>query len=581
MLRPPTTLVDICREHAQKRGDRNAYGFVADEEIRIALSFEQLDQASRNVAGFLQQRCEPGDRVLLMLESGLDFVRAFFGCLYAGVVAVPVNLPSAVRHVATVQGIARDAGARLVLASATALEFMTAQDELLECIAFDASCADEPHAFYDPNLTGRAPAFLQYTSGSTGSPKGVVVTHENILANMAMIKAGFGHSDETVGAGWLPLTHDMGLVGLVLQPAYLGISSILMSPLSFVRKPIRWLQIISKYRVTTSGGPDFAYNMCVRRLEDGDLEGLDLSSWRVAFNGAEPIRRHTMDAFARKFARAGFSAKAFYPCYGLAEATLFVTGPRAGEGLKTRRVSADALEDGAIPEQDVEEGADRVRELVACGGPWEAATVQIVNPETRDVVGTREIGEIWVRGANIAQGYWGNREATQQSFEAYTSDGQGPFLRTGDLGFLESGALYVTGRIKDVLIVSGKNHYPQDIELTASQSHPILVGRPGAAFLLTEQGREILVLIQEVPKQLGGRRAQSNEEPLVGELKMKICDAVAREHGLSVRRLLFVPQGALPMTTSGKIQRSLSRRLLIANQFRAIDSGQELERGIG
>jgi acyl-CoA synthetase (AMP-forming)/AMP-acid ligase II len=569
MPKEPTSLVEICRDHAQVRGERDAYRFSDDQRMTAHLSFAELDRAARQVACHLQDRCQPGDRVLLLLESGYDFVRAFFGCLYAGMIAVPMNVPSAERRLAAAQAIARNAGARVMLASSSVLKML--DDPTIEGV--EVSTLFEhggDRQFCDPNVGADTPAFLQYTSGSTGTPKGVVVTHGNLLANLAMIRRGFSHGPDTVGVGWLPLTHDMGLVGLVLQPAYLGVPSILMRPLTFVRNPLRWLQLISEYRATTSGGPDFAYALCVRRLEDRHLEGLDLSSWRVAFNGAEPIRAQTLEAFARKFAKVGFSRKAFYPCYGLAEATLFVAGPEAGSAFRARRVLADALEDGLLPEQDVgDEQAERARTLVGCGQPWGGATVRIVRPETQVTLGQGMVGEIWISGPHVANGYWNNREATARTFDAYSAEGDGPFLRTGDLGFLESGQLYVTGRLKDVLIVRGKNHYPQDIEHTAAECDEALIGRPGAAFLISEPRGDVLALVQEVSKTFNMRRSPSSRSsPAI--LRTKILEAVAREHGLKIGRLVLVAPGSLPMTTSGKIQRARTQQLLLAGQLKEI-----------
>ncbi len=567
----PSSMVDVCRDHALRRGDRLAYRFSDGQSILATLSFGELDSSARHIAGFIQQRCMPGDRVLLLLDSGFDFVRAFFGCLYAGVVAVPLNLPVGERRMAKIHAIAGDAGARLMLASAGSLKSAESERLGLECVDFAAGLADASAAtdFRDLNITASAPAFLQYTSGSTGAPKGVIVSHGNLLANEAMIKSSCSHGDDTVFVGWLPLFHDMGLVGNVLQPAYVGICSVLMPPSAFVRRPRRWLQLITEYGGTTSGGPNFAYETCVRRLNEADLAGLDLRSWTIAFNGSEPIRAATLAAFSRKFACVGFSHKAFYPVYGMAEATLFVSAPRAGAPFQVREVPASALEQGTVPAPDASAAQDEpTRSLVSCGTAQGGQRVTIVHAETRAALPERVVGEIWISGPNVACGYWNNPGLSRDTFEAYTHTGDGPFLRTGDLGFVEDGQLYVTGRLKDLLIVNGKNHYPQDIEHSVSACDDALTGRPGAVFLVPERDDEALALVQELSKSFMARSDASHRAALVGELKARIRDAVLREHGVALKHVLLVPQGTVPLTTSGKVQRSYARKLLLAQQFR-------------
>lgn len=571
MPRPSATLVDICREHAQQRGGRIAYRFSDGQAILATLSFGELDRVAQRVAGFLQRRCQPGDRVLLLLEYGFEFVRAFFGCLYAGVIAVPLNPPQGARRLAKIHAIAENAGARLMLANGASLKPVEAKSLGFDCIDL-ASLFERSHSydgFRDPNIGEDAPAFLQYTSGSTGAPKGVVVSHRNLLVNEAMIKNACSHDEDTVFVGWLPLFHDMGLVGNLLQPAYVGITSVLMPPAAFVRRPLRWLQLISEYRGTTSGGPNFAYETCVRRLNEADLAGLDLSSWRIAFNGSEPIRAATLEAFSRKFGRAGFSRKAFYPVYGLAEATLFVSAADAGSTPRVRRVPASALERGFVPEQDAVPG-EHTRDVVTCGKAQGGQVIRIVHPETLAQLREREVGEIWISGPNVAQGYWNNPELSRVTFQAYTEGGDGPFLRTGDLGFMEDGELYVTGRLKDLLIINGKNHYPQDIEQTVARCDEVFTGRPAAVFLVPERGHEALALVQEVSKSFLARRGREFRSSVVQELKTKIRDSVLQEHGLALKHVLLVPQGAVPVTTSGKIQRSYAQKLLLEQKFREI-----------
>jgi len=574
---PIKSLVELCRSRAQARPEQTLYRFTNGESVSGTLTFSQLDAAARTAAAFLRERARRGDRVLLMLDNHADFVRWFFGCQYAGMTAVPMNLPSTERQFLTTHAIARNSGAQLLLTGDIAAKRLA--DAPLDCTVIhvhsDGPSLDESEPFVDTGVSAADAAFLQYTSGSTGTPKGVVVSQGNIVSNLAMIQRGFDMNDETVVLGWLPFTHDMGLVGLVLEPLHLGASSVLMPPSAFVRRPARWLKSISEYRATVSGGPDFGYAMCVRRVDEAELEGVDLSSWRLAFNGAETVRRHTIESFSAKFARCGFASKAFYPCYGLAEATLFVTGPAFGSPISQRLVAASDLEAGVVRPQDVSAADEpRTRELVASGQAWTDVPLCIADPQTLQPRMDGEIGEILVGGTSVAQGYWNSPEQTARTFGVYTSDGAGPYLRTGDLGFLDAGQLYVTGRIKDLLIVSGKNHYPQDLELTASQSDPEFLGRPAAAFLMPDEREEAVALVQEVSKVFAARYAKAPQVELLEQLKRKIRDAVAKEHGVALKQVVLVQQGELPMTTSGKIRRSSSQQLLLNRQFNELGAVQ-------
>ncbi|HEY9422517.1 MAG TPA: AMP-binding protein, partial [Thermoanaerobaculia bacterium] len=383
-----------------------------------------------------------------------------------------------------------------------------------------------------PEPDPQALAFLQYTSGSTADPKGVMVTHANLLHNERMIGAAFGMDEESVVVGWLPLYHDMGLIGNVLQPLHAGARCVLMSPVSFLQRPMRWLEAISRYRATTSGGPNFAYELCLRKADPEALAGLDLASWRVAFNGAEPVRPSTLERFAETFAPCGFRPEAFYPCYGLAEATLFVTG---GERGSWPRISGSR---------------------VSCGHAWMGQRLAVADPETGMELPTGVEGEIWIAGPSVARGYWKNAEATVQDFNAFLETGEGPFLRTGDLGVLDGGELYVTGRIKDLIILRGRNLYPQDIELTAERSHPDLRPGNGAAFSVEIAGEERLVVVHEVER----RRREGFEE--VAEAVRR---AVAEEHEAQVHEVVLIRTAGLHKTSSGKVQRGLCRRLYLTD----------------
>ncbi len=412
----------------------------------------------------------------------------------------------------------------------------------------------------EPAADPSTPAFLQYTSGSTALPKGVIVTHGNILHNEAMIRAAFGQSEESVIVGWLPLYHDMGLIGNVLQPLAAGATCVLMPPLAFLQRPVRWLQAIHRYRATTSGGPDFAYDLCVRKVGPEQRAGLDLSSWKVAFNGAEPVRAETLDRFAEAFAPCGFRREAFYPCYGLAEATLFVAGGRLGEPPVVGRFAAAGLERGeAIPSP-----ASRAK-----AGCWSAAARPgagsgslVADPGTGEPLAPGQVGEIWVAGPSVAAGYWSRPEETARTFRARlagdSGQGDGPFLRTGDLGFVRGGELFVTGRLKDLIILRGRNHYPQDIERTAEQAHPELEPGGAAAFSVDVAGEERLVIAHEV-----GRRFARSGVP-VAQVAAALRLAVAEEHEVQVHEVVLLRTGTLPRTSSGKVQRHACRAAWLA-----------------
>ncbi|HEV7787209.1 MAG TPA: fatty acyl-AMP ligase, partial [Thermoanaerobaculia bacterium] len=481
------SFVDVVRERAGRLGERLAFTFLADGEEPVEqLTYAGLDRRARSVGADLQRLGAAGERVLLLFPPGLDFIAAFLGCLYAGAVAVPAYPPSPGRGTGRLRSLLEDARPRLALTVSSMLDRV--ERELSEVAepppvrAIDTLPPGPPGSAEDwrpPAVDPSTLAFLQYTSGSTSTPKGVRITHGNLLANERAIQRAFGQSEESVVVGWLPLYHDMGLIGNVLQPIWCGGSCVLMSPLAFLQKPSRWLAAVSRFRATTSGGPDFAYALSVRKVPPAERAGLDLSSWRVAFNGAEPVRAATLDAFASVFEPCGFRRQAFYPCYGLAEATLFVSG------------GDPDIEPNIAPRVRVEEGKPRV----GCGRAWPGERLAIADPETGRRAPAGREGEIWVAGPSVADGYWNRPEETARTFGARLAEtGEGPFLRTGDLGLLGSdGELFVTGRLKDLIVVRGRNLYPHDLERTAEESHPALRSGGAAAFSVEADGEERLV----------------------------------------------------------------------------------------
>nr|VFK79808.1 MAG: hydroxymethylglutaryl-CoA synthase [Candidatus Kentron sp. SD] len=591
---PSSTLVELLRHRAQAQPDKTTYTFLKDGETEEAsLTYAQLDLRARAIAARLQRISAPGERALLLYHAGLDFIAAFFGCLYAGVVAVPTYPPRRNRADPRFQAIATDARASVAL---TATDILSEIDSRLmetpeipnpHWLATDALDGEAALGWSMPDINGDTLAFLQYTSGSTGTPKGVMVSHGNLLYNEEMVKQGFGHTEETVVVGWLPLFHDMGLIGNVLQPMYLGIQCILMSPVAFLQKPFRWLRAISRYRATTSGGPNFAYDLCAEKITPEQLAELDLGSWDVAYNGAEPIRAETLEKFTKTFAPCGFRREAFYPTYGMAETTLFVSG-----GLKT---ALPVIYGASLRQDRVVEIPEATQKFVGCGRTWLAQKIVIVDPESSIRNPDGQVGEIWVSGKNVAQGYWNRPEETEKTFHAYLANtgegpGDGPFLRTGDLGFMKDGELFITGRLKDLIIIHGQNHYPQDMEITVERAVDFVKTNGCAATSIPVDGQERLVMALEAsrdlarkikavrkqeipsPKEHSEASAKAREEldRTVGSIAARAREAVAREHEISLYALAFIKPGEFPRTSSGKVRRRACRALFLEEREKAI-----------
>ncbi|HEY9797281.1 MAG TPA: MupA/Atu3671 family FMN-dependent luciferase-like monooxygenase [Leptolyngbyaceae cyanobacterium] len=565
------TLVDILRGRTLHQPDQKAFTFLLDGETEeVSLTYRELDLQARAIATSLQNLGASGERALLIYPPGFEFIAAFFGCLYAGVVAVPAYPPRRNQSLSRLQSIVADAGATIALTTKTVLSNVERQFtqsptlQALHWLATDNIASDLAQAWHKPAISGDTLAFLQYTSGSTGTPKGVMVTHGNLLHNVQMIQQAMQHTEKSIAVGWLPLFHDMGLMGNVLQPLYLGNPCILMSPVAFLQRPSRWLQAISRYKATTSGGPNFAYELCVSKITNEQRETLDLSTWEVAFNGAEPVRAETLERFATAFEPCGFRREVFYPCYGMAETTLLVCGGLKAALPVLTTVQGDALEEHRVVSASQEN--DGVRTLVGCGQTLLEQQIVIAYPDTLTRCQPNEVGEIWVSGNSVAQGYWNRPEETQTTFRAYLADtGDGPFLRTGDLGFLQEGELFVTGRLKDLIIIRGRNHYPQDIELTLEQSHPVLQQGCTAAFSVEVNGEERLVVACEVE-----RTSRRNLE--LDEVVGAIRKAVSEQHGLEVYGVLLIKPGSIPKTSSGKIQRHACKAGFLAESLSVVGS---------
>jgi acyl-CoA synthetase (AMP-forming)/AMP-acid ligase II/acyl carrier protein len=540
--------------------------FLADgDTIKGTLTYAELDHQARAIATVLQSRGLAGERALLLYPPGLDYIAAFFGCLYAGVVAVPTYPPRRNRSGERLQAIVANAQAAAVLTTPTIDAFagrewgQTLTRRPLHWLLGDEVSAADARAWKEPAISRDSLAMLQYTSGSTAAPRGVMLTHGNLLHNSHWIERCFEQTRDCRGVIWLPPYHDMGLIGGIIQPLNLGGVVFLMSPTSVFSNPFSWLQAVSRYRGTASGGPNFAYELCVRKITPEQRATLDLSCWEVAFTGAEPVRADTLDRFTEMFSPCGFRREVFYPCYGLAEATLLASGGKRGTPPVTLSVRKAALESNQV--QPARPGGPGTQTFVGCGHSLADQQIVIVHPDTQTRCGSGEIGEIWIAGPSIARGYWDQPEASRQTFAARLADsGEGPFLRTGDLGFQHDGELFITGRLKDLIILCGRNLYPQDLERTAERSHPDLNPACGAAFSIESDGEERLVIAYElIPRR----------EPDVRAIGEAVRRAVAEEHEAELHAFVLLKLGVMPKTSSGKIQRHACRNAFLAGTLEA------------
>jgi acyl-CoA synthetase (AMP-forming)/AMP-acid ligase II len=563
-----SSLVTLLAHRAESQPDDRAYIFLSDRGTEEAvLTFCQLHDAARALAARLTNVAKPGDRAILVFPPGLEFLVAFFGCLIAGVIAVPMMVPR--------RQSARDSSAGIMancepVVALTSPAFAVRTDlqarfasERLQWISVDLS-AVERGATDLPAPQPEDIAFLQYTSGSTSEPKGVAVSHANLLANLEMIRISLGNTRQSTYVNWVPLYHDMGLILNALEALYVGALCVLMAPNAFMQRPLNWLRAIHHYRAEVGCSPNFGYDLCVSRYRADQMEGIDLSSWKVALNGAEPVHSETIKRFSETFAGHGFNPNAAFPAYGMAEATLLIAGGKRGAGHLTRTASRSGLQAHAVRAP-----ADQsdIQILVGCGRPLTGERIAIVDPDSCVRLPPGQVGEIWVTGPNVARSYWRNTEASTTNLNAQISgeDDVTNWLRTGDLGFLdEASELFITGRIKDLVIIRGINHYPQDIEHSVQALHPALRQNCGAVFSVPDdEGEETLVIVQEI------ERTERNKIDSV-EMTGLIREGVADQHELFARHIVLIRQGSLPKTTSGKIQRSLARRLWLEGRLDAM-----------
>jgi acyl-CoA synthetase (AMP-forming)/AMP-acid ligase II/acyl carrier protein len=562
-----SSIIDVLNTRASIQSDETSYVFLSDGVEVDSLTFAQLQRRARAVAANLQELKAQNERVLLLYPAGLDYVVAFYACLYGKAVAVPAYPPRMNQNLGRLLAIIDDA--RPTVALTTSAIFSRLQSRFdqvpglksMQWVITDDIDLGRAEMWEENRVNEEAIAFLQYTSGSTATPKGVLVSHGNLMYNQAMMKENLQLDDDTVIVSWLPMYHDMGLIGNMLAGMYNGAPCYLMAHTEFLQKPACWLQAISKYRATFSGGPNFAYDLCVRKVRQEQREGLDLSCWRAAFNGSEPVRAETLRQFAEAFSPYGFRQEALYPCYGLAEATLFVSGGAVSKapvvttfdkaGLEEHRaIASDRLQDGVT--------------LVSNGKSCLDGRIITVKPQTLTRCDDGQVGEIWVSSAAVAQGYWEKPELTDETFHARLSDTrEGAYLRTGDLGVIFQGELYVTGRVKDLIIIRGRNHYPQDIELTAEVSHPSLQSGCSAAFAVAGEETERLILVAEINREC---RNSVN----VSEVVESMRQAILVEHEIDVSAIVLIRPGSLPKTSSGKIQRSAIRSAFLSESLNIV-----------
>lgn len=558
------SFTELVRQHVAGQPGRDALVVVDESGRARRVGYAQLDSESRTLAAWLHIHGAVGERVLIQQPDAHQFAVSFLACLYAGAIAVPGPNPGGLRHSERrVLGIVRDAGVRFVLtdarnAGAASQSLALGGYGEVTCVATDTllslPTAPEPADWRMPEIGPDAIALLQYTSGSSGEPRGVVVRHANLLANQAAIQQILRTGPDAAIGGWLPLHHDMGLMGQLLHPLWLGATSVLMSPISFAKRPANWLRLISEHRIAVSAGPNFSYDLCLRKVTDEQLAGVDLSDWRSAINGGEPVRPETMRRFAERFAPFGLRSSALRAGYGLAEATLMVACTSGGAGLNAIAADRAALEQRRLWPPS----ADRPSRTLSSAGRVCGLEARIVDPETGTELDDGSVGEIWLRGPSVASGYWGRPRESAEGFDACTAADESGFLRTGDLGFIKNDELYVTGRISDLIIVAGRNLHPQDLE-QAVQRVSALFGA-GVAFPV-ESDREHVVLVQEVRPGAAGSDAD------LAELATAVRERVSAEFAVQAAGVVLVRPGTVRRTTSGKLARTAVRALFLDDRL--------------
>ncbi len=561
-------LAAMVEEQGRRFPQRTAFVFEDDAGQTETWTYEKLSRRALTLGAWLSKHVQVGDRVLLVYPPGLEFIAAFLGCVYSGALPVPATYPKPRRPLPRLDSIVADCQPSLVLTHSSVigglcLEQQTPAISELAWEPTDQLPTIEKIDFQPLARVATDIAFLQYTSGSTSEPRGVMVSHGNILHNLESIRQRFEvlPNENVKAVFWLPAYHDMGLIGGILSPLYVGGTSTLFAPTTFLRRPQRWLELISETKASVSGAPNFGYDLLVRKTTVAERAGLDLSNWRLAFCGAEPINPDTLAEFAEAFACAGFQPSAFFPCYGLAESTLFVTGGQSATGPRVLQVDREAIREHQVVCRAERNGSTRA--LVGCGPECAGLIVKIVDPRTRTACDANEVGEIWVRGDSVARGYWNKEPVNAEIFRAKiaangsANNHAGEFLRTGDLGFRHEGELFVTGRLKDVIIVRGRNHYPQDLERTAQTAHEAV--DVGSAFSVEIDGSEELVVVHQWRRD--SRHADYNQ------MIDAIRTAIVAEHDLDPYAIVLIRPASLPVTSSGKVQRQRCRELYLQGEL--------------
>jgi acyl-CoA synthetase (AMP-forming)/AMP-acid ligase II len=578
-IRLPRDLVELLRTRAGQQPDAVASIYLADgEDEERRLTYGALDRRSRALAALLQAYGAAGERAVILMPSHIEFILAFFGVLYAGAIAVPAPMPRPNRPSPHVSAIFANSDARFVIARRkdadrlrnALAESGVALSSVILITVSDAHSVD-PDLWKAPGIRGGSVAYLQYTSGSTTVPRGVVITHENVMANLAMVARSFDHRPRAPIVGWLPMYHDMGLISNVLQPLFLASTSVFTSPFAFLQRPWRWLEAISRYRGGSSGAPNFAYDLCARKVTPEQRAKLDLSCWSTAFCGSEPVRAETLRRFAETFAPCGFDPSAFYPCYGLAEATVFVAGG-FNDGSHVVALDAEALERRRVERLPCD--TQNAKLLVGCGAPAPGIRLRIVDPDSKRLCPPNQVGEVWISGANVAREYWNDPELSQRTFDARLPHDSARYLRTGDLGFLAGDDLFIAGRRKDMIIIDGRNIYPQDIEAAVETASPQVKPGGSVAFAASPEDGEALVIVAEMegmrPAPVGTsdwRQRQGGSA--VRETALAIRNEVSTAFDVPISAIALVAPGAVPRTTSGKARRAACRMSFLAGDIEA------------
>lgn len=561
-----SNLISILNHRAEQTPEQIAYIFLKDgDKQEQKISYKQLCLNAKSIAASLKALVPQGSRALLLYPQGLDFISAFLGCLYAGIIAVPVYPPKSNQKMARLESIIKDSSPHILLTTSFLLENIKNKltDVLdlfdIQWLTTDSVNISEASNWILPNISNDSLALLQYTSGSTGVPKGVMISHENIIYNSSYIQEAGNITQRDISVSWLPIFHDMGLIFGVIQPLYTGFLGVIMPPESFLQKPVLWLEAITKYHGTISGGPNFGYNLCTQKVSIEEYQSLDLHGWRIAYSGSEPIRKKTLEEFSDKFKKSGFQSHYFYPCYGMAEATLMISGCSPNNEPVYFKAELEALERGSAVEVDLDNKSSK--QIVGCGHARLDTDIRIVDPNNLTQCLDNQVGEVWVHSASVAQGYWNQEENTVKTFQAeLVETGNKKFLRTGDLGFMSNGELFITSRLKDLIIIWGRNHYPQDIEYSVQQSHTALRLDCGAAFVIEVDDQEKLVIVQEIERTF---LRNLNVEEVVSAIR----ESVSLNHDLQVYAIALIKPASIPKTSSGKIQRYACRQKFLQSDL--------------